>query len=40
MLWDCGFLHDEKDPKEVVDKHWQQFKHQYGDWYYEAGHDR
>lgn len=37
VVWNCGFLHDEKDPEEVVGKHWQQFKDQYGDWYYEAG---
>jgi len=37
VLWNRGFLHDEKDPEEVVGKHWQQFKDQYGDWYCEAG---
>jgi len=37
VLWNCGFLHDEKEPEAVVGKHWQQFKDQYGDWYYEAG---
>lgn len=37
VVWNCAFLHDEKDPEEVVGKHWQQFKDQYGNWYYEAG---
>lgn len=37
VVWNCALLHDEKDPWEIAGKHWQRFKDQYGEWYYNAG---
>ena len=37
VIWNFAFLHDEKDPVDVVERGWTQTLDQYGRWYHNAG---
>ncbi|RRJ29387.1 LLM class flavin-dependent oxidoreductase [Halocatena pleomorpha] len=37
VIWNFAFLHDKKDPMNVIEAGWEQTLDQYGRWYHNAG---